>query len=322
MKAIAIESFGGVEKLKVTDVATPKPADNEVQIEILYTAVNPVDWKIREGMLKDRLPHEFPLIPGWDAAGIIKAVGSNVKNFRPGDEVFAYCRKPVVKMGTYAEFICLPAEQVAIKPKNINFAQAAAIPLVGLTAWQALFDAAHLKKGETVLIHAGAGGVGSLAIELAKNAGAVVITTARKSNHPYVQKLGADVVIDYTTENFVDVIKKRHPDGIDIVLECMGGQILKDSYQVLKSGGRLVSITEGIDKDLAKQHNVQATYVFVKPSGAQLKEIADLIVAGKVVAPNIEEMKLDQAAEAQEKVRQGHTRGKIVLKVKASGDGH
>lgn len=316
MKAIVIDGFGGVEKLKFADIPTPKPADNEVLIEIAYTAVNPIDWKICAGMLKDRLPHEFPLIPGWDAAGTITAVGKNVANFKPADEVFAYCRKPIVKMGTYAEYVSIPAEHVALKPKNINFAQAASIPLVGLTAWQALFDVALLKKGEKILIHAGAGGVGSLAITLAKNAGAIIYTTAGQNNHAYVKKLGAQYPIDYNKEDFTDVIKKMHPEGIDVVLDCLGGQTLRDSFKVLKPEGRLVSILEPIDAELAKKYNVKAGFVFVKPNGAQLKEIADLIEQDKIAVPNIEEMKLSDAAQAQEKIRKGHTRGKIVLKIK------
>src|ERR1700733_2368139 len=190
MKAMVIEKFGHEEQLHLGDIPTPLPSDNEVQIQVLYSAVNPVDWKIREGLMKNFLPHEFPLILGWDAAGIVKAIGKNVKKFKVGDEVFAYCRKPIVKWGTYAEYVCFDADNIALKPNNINFAEAAAIPLAGLTAWQALFDFAKLKKGESILIHGGAGGVGSFAIQFAKHAGAKVITTASKQNHDYVKKLG------------------------------------------------------------------------------------------------------------------------------------
>lgn len=316
MKAMVIDSFGGVEQLHLDDLPTPKPGDNEVLIEVYYTAVNPVDWKIREGLLKTLIPHDFPLILGWDASGVIADTGKNIFQFSKGDEVFAYCRKPLVKWGTYAEYVAFEANHIALKPKNISFAQAAAIPLVGLTAWQALFDFAKLRSGETILIHAGAGGVGSLAIEFAKQAGAKIYTTASQENHGYVKKLGADVAIDYRRDHFVDKIKSLEPQGIDIVLDCVGKKALEESFLVLKPGGRIVSIVEQIDQALATKHNVMGGFVFVKPDGKQLAQIAALIEAGKVFPPNIEEMALTSAASAQEKIRQGHTRGKIVLKVK------
>lgn len=315
MKAVAITEFGGVEKLHLGDVPIPKITDNEVLIQVAYTAVNPVDWKIREGMFKGLLPHEFPLILGWDAAGKITAVGKNVKNFKVGDEVFAYCRKPVVKWGTYAEFVSFDAQHVALKPKNISFAQAAALPLVGLTAWQALFDHAELKKGDTILIHAGAGGVGSLAIELARNTGAKIYTTASVENHPYVKKLGANVPIDYHKDNFVKKIKSLEPKGLDVVLDCIGGESLAESYQLVKPGGKLVSIVEQVDQKLAADHKIKASFCFVAPNGKQLQKIADLFSKGKLEAPNIEEMNLSDAGKAQDKIRKGHTKGKIVLKV-------
>lgn len=313
---MVIDSFGGAEQLHLDDCPMPKPSDHEVLIEVYYTAVNPVDWKIREGLLKGLIPHEFPLIPGWDAAGVIAETGKNISQFKKGDEVFAYCRKPLVKWGTYAEYVSFDGEHVALKPKNITFAQAAAIPLVGLTAWQALFDFANLKAGEVVLIHAGAGGVGSLAIEFAKQAGAKVYTTASQENHGYVKKLGAHVPIDYRRDNFVDKVLSLEPQGIDVVLDCVGKQTLVDSFKVLKSSGRIVSIVEQVDPKLIAKYKVQGGFVFVKPNGKQLALIADLIDQGKVFPPNIEETALTSAASAQEKIRQGHTRGKIVLKVK------
>lgn len=315
MKAIVIEGFGGVEKLQLKEFPTPNPAENEVQIHIRYSGVNPVDWKIREGLLQKRLPHEFPLVLGWEASGIVTAVGQNVKNFKIGDEVFSYCRKPTVKWGTYAEYICVDAQNIALKPKNLNFAQAAAIPLTALTAWQALFDAAKLQKGETILIQAGAGGVGSMAIQFAKHAGAKTATTCSSKNFDYVKKLGADYPIDYTKENVGAAIKKFAPDGVDVVFDTMGGQILRDSYAYLKPNGRIVGIVEPPRPPEDSHKHLQAAYVFVAPNGEQLKKIADLITEGKVIAPNIQEMDLSHAAEAQEQIKEGHTQGKIVLKV-------
>jgi NADPH2:quinone reductase len=313
VKAIGIKEFGGIDKLAIIEVPKPKAAPNELLIEVVYTAVNPVDWKIREGYLKNWMPHEFPIILGWDVSGTVAAAGDGTHGFKVGDAIYAYCRKPVVQWGTYAEYVTFDANNVAKKPKSITFAQAAAIPLVGLTAWQAIFDDAKLKKGETILIHDGAGGVGSMAFQFAKHAGAYVYTTASKSNHDYVKKLGADVAIDYKT-GFVNEIKKLVPQGLDVVLDCVGGQTLKDSAQLLKSGGRLVSI---VDKphDMEKK-NIHASFVFVAPNGQQLAEIGRLIDEGVIIVPKIEEMPLKEAAAAQEKNREGHTQGKIVLKVK------
>jgi NADPH2:quinone reductase len=315
MKAILMEDFGGAEQLKAGRREIPQPGPGEVQIQIAYTAVNPVDWKIRAGLLQNRLPHHFPLIPGWDAAGIISTIGQGVTKFKVGDQVFAYCRKPVVEWGTYAEYVCYEAENVAFKPTHLSFAQAAAIPLAGLTAWQALFDTAELKRGETVLIHAGAGGVGSLAIQFAKLAGAYVLTTAREANHAYVKSLGADVAIDYHIHPVDAEVKKKVPEGVDVVFDTIGGQTLADSFAFLKPGGRLVTIVEPPSQELAEHFKVKALYLFVSPNGKELQHIADLLQEGKVKPIKIEEMPLESAGEAQEKNRQRHTPGKIVLKV-------
>lgn len=315
MKAIVIEKFGGPEQLKLAEVPTPHPAPDEVQIKLAYTAVNPVDWKIRMGLLQTRATHDFPIILGWDASGTVSAVGNKVTKFKLGDAVFAYCRKPIVKWGTYAEYVCVPADYLAIKPQNISFAQTASLPLSGLTAWQSLFDSAKLKKGEMILIHAGAGGVGSLAIQFAKNAGAIVITTATALKHDYVKSLGADYIIDYTKEDFVERIKEINPQKIDVVFDTIGGQSLIASYQVLKPNGRLVSLLEQPKEDLEKKYGVKASYVFVSPNGSELQQIADLITSGKVKPPEIIQMPLENAAEAQEQNKEGHTKGKIVLKI-------
>jgi NADPH2:quinone reductase len=299
----------------MADLPIPKPAENEVQIHIHYTSVNPVDWKIREGFLSGRLPHEFPLTPGWDAAGVISQVGKNVKNFKEGDEVYAYCRKDKVCHGTYAEYICFDADKVALKPKNCSFAEASAIPLVALTAWQALFDVGQLAKGQTVLIHAGAGGVGSFAIQMAKWAGANVITTCSGKNLDYVKKLGADQAIDYKKDDYAKIIKSKYPKGIDLVFDMLGGDELLKSAELLKKGGKVVGIVEKLDDEKAKKLGIESHYVFVRPQGEQLAEIARLIETKKLKIPFIEEMRLQDAASAQEKSREGHTRGKIVLKV-------
>ena len=317
MKAMVIESFGGADQLKFADISVPQPKDTEVLIAIQYAAVNPVDWKIREGMFKSNMPHEFPLILGWDASGIIESVGKNVRNFKEGDKVFAYCRKPTVKEGTYAEYITCDASHVAKMPSNINFAQAAAIPLAALTAWQALFDFAKIQKGQSALIHAGAGGVGGFAIQFAKYMNNTVFTTCSEANHAYVKTLGANHIIDYTKKNFVNEVE-RTIGQLDIVFDTVGGKTLRESVILVKPKGSLVSIVEQIGPDITKDADIHAGFVFVRPDGKQLEEIAKLIEQGKVLPPEIQEMNLKQAAEAQEKSKLGHTRGKIVLKVAQS----
>lgn len=315
MQAVIIESFGGVDKLKMTQVPKPIPEDNEVCIDIEYTSVNPVDWKIREGMFKGRMPYQFPLIPGWDASGKISAKGKNVTKFEVGDAVYAYCKKPVIQWGTYAECICVEENHVALKPKNISFAEAAAIPLTALTAWQALFDVGKLKKGDKILIHAGAGGVGGFAIQFAKNFGADVFATASAQNHEYLKKLGCRCPIDYHKEHFGDVIKKDAPEGIDFVLDTIGGKTLTDSLSLIKKGGQIVSIVEQVDAELCNKKEIHSGYVFVRPDGKELSQIGKQIEEGKILVPRIEEMDLSEASKAQEKNREGHTIGKIVLKV-------
>lgn len=316
MKAIAIDRFGGPEVVKLVDLPAPEPKPNEVQIAVAYAGVNPVDWKIREGLLKDRLQHIFPIILGWDVSGKVSKVGSDVKNFKVGEEVFAYARKSVVHDGAFAEFICLESQHVSKKPSKIGFREAAAIPLVALTAWQALVEWGNVQKGETVLIHAGAGGVGNMGIQFAKLAGAKVFTTASAPNHAYVKQLGADVAIDYRKEDFVTKTKQLAPNGIDLVFDCKGGETLKASFSVLKKGGRIVSIVEPISEDLGKKNGVKVGYVFVRPEEQHLNHIAELIDSGKLKLPLITEYSLQQAGEALEKVREGHTHGKIVLRVR------
>ena len=234
MQAAYIENFGDTDQIKIGKLSLPPLNSNEVRIKVAYAGVNPVDWKICEGLLKDHLPHHFPLILGWDAAGTVDEVGGEVTTFKKNDKVFAYCRKPTVQWGTFAEYICVDTTHVAFSPENLTFAEAAAIPLAGLTAWQVLFDKMNLQKGQTLLIQAGAGGVGSLAIQFAKLAGVTVITTASEANHDYLQSLGADHIINYREENLLTEIEKIAPQKLDAVFDTLGGLSLKESYLFLK----------------------------------------------------------------------------------------
>ncbi|MDD5677022.1 MAG: NADP-dependent oxidoreductase [Kiritimatiellae bacterium] len=313
MRAMAIEEFGGSEKLKPMDLPVPEITDHEVLIAVKAAGVNPVDWKVRDGLLRERLPHAFPLIPGWDVAGVVERVGSKVKRFAAGDDVYAYARKPVVQGGAYAEFIALPLENVARKPKTLSFEEAATIPLSGLTAYQALFDRARLRSGDVALIHAAAGGVGGFAVQLAKTRGAVVLGTAGSRNHDYLRSLGVDEPIDYTQGDFCEAVRKTHPEGVDVVLDTLGGDTLVRSASLLKKKGRIVSLIdpEGIAR--LKAGGVKAHYLFVSPNARELTKIAEIIEKGLLRTTLAATFPLADAAKAQVMSATHHVRGKIVL---------
>jgi len=316
MKAMTIDGFGLDHRMKMMEVPKPMPDADEILIELAATSINPVDWKIHEGHLKDMFPHEFPLILGWDAAGTVREVGNKVTQFKAGDKVYAYTRKPKVQWGTYAEFVTVTESAAAHMPKGSSFEDAATIPLTGLTAWQALFETMHVKKGHKILIHAGAGGVGSLAIQFAKEVGAFVFTTAGVKNHDYVKSLGADIAIDYKTQNFVDVIREKFPEGLDGVLDTMSGEIQARSFDILKPEGVLVGLVPPFDDAIAKQKGKTIKFIFVEPNGRQLKEIARLIEKGIVKPAYHEDLPLAEATKGEELSRTHHVRGKIVLKIK------
>lgn len=308
MKAVIIENYGGIEQLKYTDADKPRLKDRDVLIEVAATSVNPVDWKLREGHLKSMLAYDFPLILGWDAAGTVKEVGKSVTKFEAGDEVFS--RPDITRNGTYAEYVAVDENLVAHKPNNLSFEEAASIPLVGLTSWQCLVDFADLKKGDKVLIHAGSGGVGSFAIQLAKSFGAWVATTCSTKNIEFVESLGADRVIDYKNEDFTEILH-----DMDIVFDTLGGDIQKQSYQVLKEGGCLVSIAQPPDEAFAKEKNVKSGYVFMDPDGEQLEKIAKRIEKGEIRPVVGTVMKLEDIKEAHRLSETEHAKGKIVLRV-------
>lgn len=316
MKAIVIREFGGRDKLELADVPEPgPPGPGEVLIRIKAAGVNPVDCKIREGLLKDRLPHEFPLIPGWDAAGIVEAVGDGVTRLTLKDEVYAYCRKPVVKDGAYAEHILLPAENVTVKPFIMPFAQAATVPLSALTAYQSLFDAAQLQEGESVLIHAAAGGVGTYAIQLAKSRHSTIYGTACTANHDYIQQLGVEFPIDYTKRDFRKQLRRHTRKGVDVVFDTVGGDTLTQSLDILKKGGRIVSIVDPDQIQALTDQGINAHYVFVQPNAVQLQELSALIEKRQLRAHLSAVLPLKDAAAAHEMIESQHTRGKIVLQL-------
>lgn len=313
MKAIAIQEFGGRDKLQLMDLPIPDVGAEDVLVQVKAAGVNPVDWKIREGFLREVLPHEFPIILGWDVAGVIKKVGSEVSQLKIGDDVYSYCRLPVMHHGSYAEYLALPASIVSKKSVSLSFEQAASIPLAALTAYQSLFGAGRLQGGETILIHAAAGGVGGFAVQLAKQHGATVIGTASSRNHAYLRELGADRVIDYSTQDFRAVIRKWYPLGLDLIYDCVGGDVLEQSAPILNSTGRLVTIVEPDQAKSMKSQGINVEFVFVSPNARQLDELTKMADQGKLKTGVSGTYPLEDAAQAHEKIENHHVRGKLVL---------
>ncbi|MGE5517417.1 MAG: NADP-dependent oxidoreductase [Bacteroidota bacterium] len=307
MKAVRIHSWGGPEVMRVEDAPLPVLADDDVLVRVVAAAVNPVDWKIRQGYLKDMLPHKLPLTLGWDVSGVVAAVGAKVTAFKIGDEV--YSRPDISRDGAYAEYIAVRESELAPKPASLDHVHAAAVPLVGLTAWQAMLENAGLQPGQTVLIHAAAGGVGTIAVQLAKWKGARVIATASAANHDYLRALGADVVVDYRTQRFEDA------GPVDVVFDLIGGKTQERSWSVVKPGGALVSVVAPPPEEAGRKAGARALFTFIQPNAGQLRQLAALIDAGTVKVSVEARYPLAQAVEALERVRQGHTRGKVVLEV-------
>lgn len=314
MRAIAFDRFGDEDVLKKVDHPIPEAGPGEIVIKVRAAGVNPVDWKIREGYLRDLLPHELPVVPGWDVSGFVEATGPGAVRFKPGDEVFAYCRKPLVKHGSYCEFMTIPEQIVARKPRTIGFEEAASVPLAALTAYQSLFDIGCLQRGETVLVHAASGGVGTFAVQLAKDAGAIVVGTCGTDNLAYVKSLGADEVVDYTREDFREKLKDLFPAGIEMVLDCVGGKVLEQSQDVLRDGGRLISIVDHTFPGKLRQ-SVSFQFVFVQPDAAQLKTIGDMVEENRLRPHVSAVLQLEDAKRAHALSRAGHVRGKLVLKI-------
>ena len=294
----------------------PKVGADVVRIRVHAAGVNPVDWKIREGRLDPAWPHVFPVVPGWEAAGVVERVGPAVTSVAPGDEVFAYCRKHFVGEGAYAEFVTVLETAVAPKPRSLDFEHAAGVPLCALTAYQALFFAAGLTAGETVLVQGAAGGVGSFAVQLAADAGAEVIGTASEANHEYVLGLGALEAIDYRERNVADAVREIAPDGVDVALDLVGGDVLRGSVDAVRDEGRIVSIVQPPTDELFRQRGIEPAYVFVRPDAEQLAELADMVDEERLSVHVDEVLRLEEAARAHELSEARHVRGKLVLAVR------
>ncbi|HEY1435902.1 MAG TPA: NADP-dependent oxidoreductase, partial [Casimicrobiaceae bacterium] len=295
--------------LKYEDAPRPQPGEGEVLIRVHAATVNPIDWNVREGHMKDFWPHKFPLILGWDLSGVVQELGRGASRFKIGDEVYSV--PDPTRNGAYADYIVVRESELALKPNSLPHIRAAAVPLAALTAWQSLFDTAHLQPSQRVLIHGGSGGVGHFAVQLAKWKGAYVIATASTKNQELLRELGADETIDYTRQRFEDVARK-----IDIVLDPIGGDTQERSWQVLKKGGILLSVVEPPSADKAKALGIQATFVASHPNGAELAKIAELIDSGDLKPIVNRILPLSEARRAHELSQTRHTHGKIVLRVK------
>lgn len=333
MKAFSIDRYGKNEIGHIVELPDPRIGEDDVLVQVQAASVNVLDARIRSGEFKLILPYRLPLILGNDVAGIVNRVGSRVSQFKPGDEVYARCDPD--RIGTFAEFIAVKAQSLARKPANLSMEDAASIPLVALTAWQVLVDTAKIQRGQKVLIHAGSGGVGTVAIQLAKHLGAFVATTTSTRNVEWVKALGADIVIDYTAQDFSAELR-----DYDVVLHSLGNEELKKSIPVLKRGGRLISISGPPTPELAaelglswplkqalrllsygirkrsRQHGVNYAFIFMRPEGKQLGQITELIESG-VIRPVIDRVfTLEATADALAYVDQGRAKGKVIIKVK------
>lgn len=306
MKAIAIFRYGGPEVLELSELPDPKIGPDVVLVRMRAAGVNPVDWKIREGRLDRGFYVHFPLVPGWDLAGVVEAVGPSVSTYAVGDEVIGYVRRDEIQHGTYAELVPAPERTLAYKPASASWPQAAGLPLVGLTAWQAL-HAAGVGPGETVLVHAAAGGVGHVGVQLARILGAArVIGTASEHNHDFVGSLGAEPV-GYG-DGLAERIRALAPNGVDAALDFVGGDALPVSLEVTKTPQRVVSITDAVTVKRAG-----GRYVFVRPDPADLTALAGFVDDGRLTVHIEQTFPLAEAEQAQRLVAAGHVRGKVVL---------
>jgi NADPH:quinone reductase-like Zn-dependent oxidoreductase len=308
MKAIVIHEYGGPEVLKYEDVPRPEPKDDQILVRVIAAGVNPVDEAGRSERSAKFFGITLPFIPGYDVAGIVEKTGRKITKFKTGDSVYAYLS--LTDGGGYADYAVATEVEAAPKAKSISFVEAAGVPVVALTAWQALIDTAKLSAGQTVLIHGGSGGVGSFAIQIAKARGAKVIATASTANQDFLKQLGADVAIDYTKTKFEDVAK-----NVDVVLDSVGKDTLARSYGVVKKGGFIVTLVARIDQAELDKHGIRGASLGVEPDSNELTEIGKLIDEKKIKVIISQTFPLADAVKAQEQIATGHTRGKIVLKV-------
>ena len=333
MKAFVLDRYGSSDNVRAREMPDPDVGENDVLVQVHATGVNLLDSKIRDGEFKLILPYRLPIILGNDVAGVVLRVGSRVRRFEPGDEVYARPGKD--RIGTFAELISIKEDDLALKPKQLTMEEAASVPLVGLTAWQALIERANLEKGQQVLIHAGSGGVGTFAIQLAKHVGATVATTTSTANIDLVKRLGADVVVDYRKDDFERILH-----DYDVILNSLNEETLKKSLRVLRPSGKLISISGPPDPDFAreigsswilrpatrvlsyrirraaKRRHVSYSFLFMRANGDQLRELTSLIDS-EVIHPVMDRVfPFESTKEAMAYVETGRAKGKVVVKVK------
>jgi NADPH:quinone reductase-like Zn-dependent oxidoreductase len=308
MKAIVVHEYGGPEVLKLEDVPIPEPKENEILVKVIAAGVNSFDGVLRSGKYAKFFKMQLPWIPGYDVAGTVEKIGGKVSKFKVGDPVYAFISIP--SGGGYAEYALAKQNQAALKPSTISFAEAAGVPSVALTAWQALVDKANVQSGQTVLIHGASGGVGLFAIPIAKIRGAKVIATASTANQDFLKQLGADVAIDYKTQKFEEIAK-----DVDVVVDGVGGETLARSYPIVKKGGVLVSLVGRVDQAQLDKYKMRGISLEAEYNGEQLAQIGKLIDEKKIKVIVSETFPLAEAAKAEAKADTGHARGKIVLKV-------
>lgn len=312
MKAISYRRYGGPEVLEYGELPEPKVGPDQVLVRVRATAVNPVDWKCREGYLDPLLNTVFPAVTGWDVSGVVVRPGASVVEYGEGDEVIGYVREDLLSLGTFAEYIAAPVRTIARKPAALSFEEAAGLPLAGLTAYQVCVQILQVERGDTVLIHAAAGGVGSLAVQIAAHLGARVIGTAGERNHAYVRSLGGEPVT--YGDGLAERVRGIAPEGVDAVFDTVGGETLKVSAQLLAPGGRLASIA---DPDVTEYGG---RYWFVRPDAEDLAKLSRLADQGAVSVHVDRTFPLEQTADAQRLSEEGHTRGKIVVTVSRPED--
>ena len=311
MRAIVIDEWCGLEGMREAEVDAPPVAPDGVLVRVRAAGVNPVDTKVRGGYMAAKLPFHFPLILGWDVAGVVEEAGAGVTAFKPGDEVYGYIRRHHLQFGTYCEFATAPETYFAHKPASLSFEEAAALPLVGLTAHQAL-ETIGVRGGETLFIGGGAGGVGHVAVQLGLSRGARVIATASERNQDFLRELGADP-LDYADGDVPARVRELTGDGgADATLDLFGGDGREEAFAALRRGGRFVSLAQPPPEP---RDGYEVHYVFVRPDGDELRELTELVQGGQL-SPHVEEVyPLERAAEAHERVEGGHVRGKVVLSV-------
>jgi NADPH:quinone reductase-like Zn-dependent oxidoreductase len=286
----------------------PSILPDDVLVRVVAASVNPVDWKIRRGYLQQMISYRLPLVLGWDLSGVVAEVGANVTQFAVGDSVFS--RPDIRRDGTYAEYVAVRATELALKPSTISHVESATLPLAGITAWESLVTNAELKSGQRVLIHAASGGVGSLAVQIAKFFGAHVTATTSAANLDLVSSLGADTVIDYRAQSFEKIV-----EGMDVVFDTVGGKVQDASWSVMRPGGILVSITDPPPKEKAESLGLRSAFVFIQPNAAVLRELGKLVDGGRVRPIVGAELGLCDVVKAHDLSESGHAKGKIALYV-------